>query len=777
LFSEALRKRSLMTVRTVNPLAEELDPKAALRIWLALPQQAPFDLQAQAQPPVKLYESSDYAERFCLRTLPEEAVPTMLVLCGSELGMTAALGVLLRYIKIHAETAEVEIVNLDFQPLTPVRGHFFVTGSDSFSYFNFRPQQWQELIADHALQGNNTFGWIPAFFPEWSGMSPFARPPRFASPEWETIWKTHWSFQEEIQRAAEGVGLRSLVWISAETAFPMDIPEELTSTWRGYLNLEREEALALSLRTRMDLLEHLGKVDYLWLSAHASILRPFGNPSLSAGDYYRYARRLSQELSGLDQPPELWLDLSGFDEEALDELLDLLIDEKEPFLKVAVCGPGIVPFYIIKTDLPFSMQLITLSHITQTVRLPNVTHNLSTIEAFILGESAPPTLPIYLANTYYELAPITYGAMGVSLGAQDEVQRFIWSMLSWSPSPPLEDILEYYGRWYFGGAAAAFIHQALLSLEKSWNGEHGLEPQKAREALEWLEQAERRVPPKMQALAHPRLLLLKLRARLDLAVHEKIQLDRKVIEQLVKIVRNSEAVVDVHSRLQLAWDAIEKPPAAPRFQELLDELSALQRELFHETNIHIPAIERLGEPSPDRNWFAVQIQQGLHSAHKERKIEQLEKVEQHLRRFWDTAILFIDCGNPQADDYCVNGFGYLLEMPNRQWLSSWWTLSLSENEDDTVDYAIPLDPNRFYRLMVTYNTNQNLKLIQSLYCKDQMIHDVIEVKPNTPETLTFDLEPEMYRDGTLQLSWIPEVGFRAGVAELLLIPTLEYFRQ
>ena len=54
-----------------------------------------------------------------------------------------------------------------------------------------------------------------------------------------------------------------------------------------------------------------------------------------------------------------------------------------------------------------------------------------------------------------------------------------------------------------------------------------------------------------------------------------------------------------------------------------------------------------------------------------------------------------------------------------------WMLTLSENEDDSVEYSIPVNPDCNYKLMVTYNTNQNLHLIQSLYSRDHLVHDTL----------------------------------------------------
>ena len=104
-----------------------------------------------AEPPVKIFDVPEYEERFAIRTLMNEPIPAVLIVCGSEKAASAALGTLLFYLNIRENEIVIGEINRDSQPLTPIRGHFFANTSDSYSYFNFTLEQWRNLLDDYVL--------------------------------------------------------------------------------------------------------------------------------------------------------------------------------------------------------------------------------------------------------------------------------------------------------------------------------------------------------------------------------------------------------------------------------------------------------------------------------------------------------------------------------------------------------------------------------------------------------------------------------------------------
>ncbi len=62
------------------------------------------------------------------------------------------------------------------------------------------------------------------------------------------------------------------------------------------------------------------------------------------------------------------------------------------------------------------------------------------------------------------------GSVSYSEGINDDVNKFIWSSLDMNPDQSVRDILEDYARLFFVGTNAAAVADAILALEKNWEG-------------------------------------------------------------------------------------------------------------------------------------------------------------------------------------------------------------------------------------------------------------------------------------------------------------------
>src|SRR5262249_4871797 len=74
------------------------------------------------------------------------------------------------------------------------------------------------------------------------------------------------------------------------------------------------------------------------------------------------------------------------------------------------------------------------------------------------------------AAIHNRLAPYTDGFISYSDGVHDDVNKTIWSALSWDPDQKVRDILIDYARVYFDTAVAEEAADGILALEKNWHG-------------------------------------------------------------------------------------------------------------------------------------------------------------------------------------------------------------------------------------------------------------------------------------------------------------------
>ncbi|MCX6620611.1 MAG: hypothetical protein NTY38_05960, partial [Acidobacteria bacterium] len=78
--------------------------------------------------------------------------------------------------------------------------------------------------------------------------------------------------------------------------------------------------------------------------------------------------------------------------------------------------------------------------------------------------------PLDQANIFRLLQPHTIGSITYSEGCNDDVNKFLWSMLGWDPDRDVTDMLRDFSRFFIGAADAEGFAQGLLALERNWRG-------------------------------------------------------------------------------------------------------------------------------------------------------------------------------------------------------------------------------------------------------------------------------------------------------------------
>ena len=207
-------------------------------------------------------------------------------------------------------------------------------------------------------------------------------------------------------------------------------------------------------------------VRFIWLKT--------GAPDSSLEDYYT---KIHSKIGLLaDGNREFWLDCDTYPEDQLSELFDILIKETNLNVNALVCGSDHPFFYTIKREMPLTMQLISTSCISESLW----------------------SSPGFLAKRFFDCAPLTYGALFVSHSLEDELSRYIWSLLSWSPQPEINELAELYGQCFFGSPVASAINESILAYDEG-------DPR----AIHYLERAKTLIPTCMTGVAEPRFSMIK----------------------------------------------------------------------------------------------------------------------------------------------------------------------------------------------------------------------------------------------------------------------------
>ncbi len=395
---------------------------------------------------------SDYAEHIHIRILSEWKFPVAVILCGSESAANFGVGAILRRMKIFENSIEMVDSGIDLQPLVPLRGVFFDGVEQSFEH-------WKSLLQDFALLGNNAVG---IHFPESPGIQ--------KSPH----------FQSQLVTFTDQLNLKKI----SRTALPSDC------SVYGH---------------EMEIRKLITDTDIMWISTLKDLSCSTSLEKCNPQELIVYTRQICQKVKLDSLSTELWLGTSGLGEEELDVLFQE--NDLGKMARAIISGPLPDCDDMIRLEMPFDMLLVVMTFLSPKSSSRFTEKEKRKNEFTILTSTKR------LAKRFYETAPFSYGAIGISSLPEDELQRFVWSTLCWSPQPELGDILEQYGQWYFGAGAAPYIRRFIETLEFVEVGSE-ITGEIVKELNQELDDAEKRIQQKMKPLAEPRLQLFRQRVKM-----------------------------------------------------------------------------------------------------------------------------------------------------------------------------------------------------------------------------------------------------------------------
>jgi hypothetical protein len=183
---------------------------------------------------------------------------------------------------------------------------------------------------------------------------------------------------------------------------------------------------------------------------------------------------LLEDLAKLVKPihpkAKIYLSLQGFHGEEVDYVFDYINKHNPTWLGGLCEGPSSPPIAYLRGRLPRQYQLRMY---------PDITHNkLSQYEvpwwdqthALTLGREAINPRPAQYAYIHNWFAPYCDGFISYSDGVHDDVNKTVWSALSWDTSTPVRDIMIEYSRVFFGSNVAEGAADGIFALEKNWRG-------------------------------------------------------------------------------------------------------------------------------------------------------------------------------------------------------------------------------------------------------------------------------------------------------------------
>jgi len=345
-------------------------------------------------------------------------------------GVLFGVGQLLRSLEWSKHSARIpETLDVAISPALPIRGHQLGYRETANSYDGWDDNQFEQYIRELALFGANSIEGIPFQDDRKSPHMPLSRD----------------VMNRRLSEICARYEMDYWIWTPADFA--------LTNTAKRTRFLELHEALFRDC-PRLD-----------------GVFFPGGDPGNNSPELVMpYLEELARLLAKYHPESRIWLSMQGFSKEKVD-FTHKWINEKMPdWLGGLVAGPSSPSIFETRARLPKRYGLRDYPDITHMVRCQYEAVWCDPSFAFTLGRESPNPRPLFFKWIQNYLGPSTSGFISYSDGVHDDINKALWSRLSWEPDADPRKILIEYSRLFFGPQVAERAADGILALEKNWEG-------------------------------------------------------------------------------------------------------------------------------------------------------------------------------------------------------------------------------------------------------------------------------------------------------------------
>ena len=198
---------------------------------------------------------------------------------------------------------------------------------------------------------------------------------------------------------------------------------------------------------------------------------PGGDPGSNHPKYVMpFLKAISAELKKYHPEAGMWISLQGFSDEEVNYFYEYLDKNKPDWLAGVVSGPSSPDVANTRYRLPKQYKHRHYPDLTHTVRCQYPTENWDQAFALTEGREVSNPQPAYYAKIHNRFAPLTDGFLSYSDGVHDDVNKVIWSQMSWDPTKDVRDVVVEYARLFFGHKISEQVADGILALERNWVG-------------------------------------------------------------------------------------------------------------------------------------------------------------------------------------------------------------------------------------------------------------------------------------------------------------------
>lgn len=371
------------------------------------------------------------SEGFCLTVQTRQPGAAIIFIQAADArGTLFGVGHFLRNLHWARRSARIPSdLDITTAPAYPIRGHQLGYRATANSYDGWDDKQFEQYIRELALFGANSIEAIPFHDDRPSPLMPIPRD----------------AMNLKLSEICARYELDFWIWTPADF--------DLKDTTRRARFLEQHDTLFRSC-SRLD-----------------GVFFPGGDPGDNPPELVMpYLEDLARILVKYHPHAKIWLSMQDFNPPKVDFVYKW-IEEKQPdWLGGLAAGPSSPPLSETRARLPKRYRLRDYPDLTHSVRCQYPTVWWDPAFAFTLGRESANPRPAFFKLIQNQLGPYTSGFISYSDGVHDDVNKTIWSRLSWQPDLGGREILLEYARFFFGPAVAESAADGILALEKNWEG-------------------------------------------------------------------------------------------------------------------------------------------------------------------------------------------------------------------------------------------------------------------------------------------------------------------
>lgn len=360
-----------------------------------------------------------------------------IAVCGSdERGLIFGTGKLLRLCRLdrRSVSANLKTLNLTSSPHYAVRGHQLGYRPKTNAYDAWTVEMWDQYIRELAIFGTNTVELLPPISDDLPDSPHFPIPPQ--------------KMMIEMSRICDKYGLDVSVWYPAmakDYGDPKTVESEI-SDWAAVLH-------------------DLPRVDAVFV--------PGGDPGHTEPKYMMAL--LEKEKANLRKThPQLqmWMSPQSFNAAWMEEFYQIVKDPHTlTWLDGIVYGPqNRSSINDLRKSLPARLPIRFYPDITHSIQSQYSINNWDIAFAITEGREIINPRPLAEAAILRSELRHTVGFVSYSEGCNDDVNKFLWSLLAWDPVTSISTALRDFGRFIIGASDGSAYAQGLLDLEQNWIG-------------------------------------------------------------------------------------------------------------------------------------------------------------------------------------------------------------------------------------------------------------------------------------------------------------------